>query len=905
MGLIRCLILVFFLSFFNGIGQFYNLGQNPASTKWRQIKTEDFQLIFPSDFESKAQELANLISYANNQARKNLNTKPKKISIILQNNTTVDNGFVTLAPKRSEFYATPSQENEGVDWLKKLAVHEYRHVVQFEKFDEGVGKVLHLLFGEQGMGALMLLTTPLWALEGDAVDLETKKLIRGRGNYSSFLREFQAQLVELDSMSYEKVSFGSYKDRITDHYKLGYFLREAVSDSVWDKLLKRVVRNPFPPYPFSYHLKKLTGKSTSELYAQIVTEVKENYKFLNGFQDLNTVELLSPDLKDYASYYLPKLVGGNSIIALKTSYNHPARLVLIKNQEEHKIHIPGNIDANTLGFREGKLVWVEKRNDPRWNYKDYSEVILYDIDKRRRKRLKRKTRWFAPSFNPTGDSLVFLELTKDNQYRLITSDLNGNLGRRVELSSKAQYYHPNWDLEGEIVLTKYENQKNSLVYLDLAMGRLTESNPFIFPLSYPKPYKGGHVVKISKSDRDMMLFVRNDSSFVLVTPEFGLDNFDIDYDTDELIFSDYHANGSRIVKTEIEEGMLVGNQYNWFQNNLNFTVPKDSFEVKKFRPLLRLINFHSWAPLSLNPNEESANLGASLFSQNLLSSSTLQLNYDYFGYTGAQQWKARYDFEHFYPSFYAEGFHLMEPEVKVQNVNASVKTVSYQAGSYLRLNYNGSKFYKSFIGRAAYVNSNLEYDFSEVYRDTSISQENTQLFFAFVLSHKAAFRDIYSPFSVVISSSFFENLNSSQNAQRLNVASTFKGIGRNDGFRVEYGRQWGSDLFVPNYLATPRGLLSQRYKRGEVARIEYGTPIAYPDLKLSRIAFIQRIRANVFYDFLMVNDDVKTNFFSSHGGSVYFDFNPFRYSYLTTFGLQMGKSRDGQFFMLPTFYISY
>ena len=89
-------------------------------------------------------------------------TKPRKISIILQNNTTVDNGFVTLAPKRSEFYATPSQENDGVDWLKKLAVHEYRHVIQFEKFEDGVGKALKLVFGEQGMGALILLTTPLF-----------------------------------------------------------------------------------------------------------------------------------------------------------------------------------------------------------------------------------------------------------------------------------------------------------------------------------------------------------------------------------------------------------------------------------------------------------------------------------------------------------------------------------------------------------------------------------------------------------------------------------------------------------------------------------------------------------------------------------------------------------------------
>lgn len=905
MVLIRCLILLFFLSFFNGIGQLYNLGQNPTRTKWRQINTDEFQLIFPLDFQNKAQELANFISYANNQARHSLNTKPKKISIILQNNTTVDNGFVTLAPKRSEFYGTPSQENEGVDWLKKLAVHEYRHVIQFEKFDEGVGKLLHVLFGEQGMGALILLTTPLWAIEGDAVDLETKALVRGRGDYSKFLREFQAQIMELDSMSYDKASFGSYKHKVTDHYKLGYLLREALSDSVWDKLLKRVVRNPFPPYPFSYHLKKITGKSTSQLYGEIVSKTRKQYEFLNEFQDINTVELVSPLGKDFTNFHLPIHLEDNSVIALKTSFDHPTRIVSLKEGKETKIHIPGNFDGNTMNHRNGKLVWVEKRNDPRWSYLDYSEVILFDLEKKDRKRLKRKTRWFAPSFNPTGDSIVLLELSKENTYSLVTISLKGEVGRRIKLGLGAQYFHPNWDKSNEITFTKFYDQKNTLITYNLQTGAIRQSIPFIFPLSYPKPYKGGYMIKVSKSDRDMIMFLRNDSAFMVVTPEFGLDNFDIDYENDELIFSDYHANGSRIVKTEIEQGILIGSRYQFLQQNSLLLAPKDSFTVKKFRPLLNLINFHSWAPLSLNPSDETANLGASLFSQNLLSSSTLQLNYDYFGYTGTNQFRARYDFEHFYPAFFAEAIHTLEPEVKVQDVKAFVKTKSYQAGSSIRLNYNGNRFSKLFIGRAAYVHTDLNFDFQEGFIDTSITQQNAQLFFAFVISHKSAYRDIYSPLSLVISSALYENVNSTQNAQRLTFVSTIKGLGKNDGFRFKYGKQWGTDVFVPNYLSAPRGFLNQRFKRGDEVGVEYGFPVAYPDLKISRFAFIQRIRANIFYDYLQTNDDERDAYFSSQGGTVYIDFNPLRYSYLTTLGLQMGTDRFGQFFMLPTIYISY
>ena len=75
----RCLFLIIILNAFILKGQLYSLGQNPAGVKWSQIKTENFQLIFPVDFESKAQELANILVYANTVTRKTLKTKPTVI----------------------------------------------------------------------------------------------------------------------------------------------------------------------------------------------------------------------------------------------------------------------------------------------------------------------------------------------------------------------------------------------------------------------------------------------------------------------------------------------------------------------------------------------------------------------------------------------------------------------------------------------------------------------------------------------------------------------------------------------------------------------------------------------------------------------------------------------------------
>ncbi len=59
----------------------------------------------------------------------------------------VSNGNVALAPRKSELYTMPSQDPTD-DWLEHLCVHEFRHVVQLDKVNQGLTKDLYYLFGE-------------------------------------------------------------------------------------------------------------------------------------------------------------------------------------------------------------------------------------------------------------------------------------------------------------------------------------------------------------------------------------------------------------------------------------------------------------------------------------------------------------------------------------------------------------------------------------------------------------------------------------------------------------------------------------------------------------------------------------------------------------------------------------
>lgn len=896
----RCVLFLFFISFF-GKAQFYSNGQNASSVNWRQINTKYFQIIFPEDFKGKAQELANIISYANKQSREHLSSEPKRISIIIQNNTTVDNGFVTLAPWRSEFYSVANQENEGVDWLKKLAVHEYRHIVQLEKFREGVGKVLYVLMGEQGLGALTLLTTPLWFLEGDAVSIETLKTKVGRGDYGPFLREFKAQLLEGDSLSYEKASFGSYKDYVTDHYKLGYhmveFVREEFGVTVWDSVLTSVAKNPFIPYPFSFYLKKITGKTTAEIYSDLYPYLKNKWNTQNKKYTKNIS--ISGINKNYTSYSNPVLNEHGKLFCLKKSYDNITQIVQLDTLNEDKlIHTPGRIDQTSFSYGSGKLLWIEKRRDPRWQYRDYSEIILYDIQNKRKNRIKRRTRWFGASLNKNGDKIALVEFSKANLSDLVITDIEGNELNRLSINN-GMAYHPSWTdnsvlfvslFEGQSYLINWDNNNNKL-------DTLFESE---HPISYPQVSDKGVVLQTSINGKDEIVIIKNNKMYYCITPEFGL-QFPKVFNSD-VYYADYHNTGMRIVKSKL----IVRDEVRVeFKDKKIPDLDTLSFEVKKYYPLLHLFNIHSWAPVSIYPNEQELKLGMSLFSQNKLSSSTLRMNYDYDWIQSGQKIKVSYEFAHFYPIIFADYTREVSPESIMLGTTAKVDQETIATGTRFSWLFDNNKFIKNVLIQGAYVNTLSKYYFDSLYVDTDLRIENIQCLFYFGTSYRKAKKNIFSKWSFSLEGRFYASLSESNNSLMGNTTVTVPGLLKNHGLKLSYSNQRSNSLFVPNYIRESRGHLNYFFQDAQKVSVDYAFPLLYPDFKLGKLAYIQRLRMDFFYDFMSSYDGFKDNKLESFGLEFNMEINPFRYSYLTQLGLEIACTTNGSVFFSPIFKILY
>lgn len=203
--------------------------------------------------------------------------------------------------------------------MNNLAVHELRHVAQYDKLTGGAAHP----FPETVYFAWLGVSLPLWYFEGDAVSTETSLTNAGRGRIPSWIMPYRTQLLEGKNYSYTKSNFDSEKDLTPGYYQLGYTLASAIRASagefVFDSVLTDIKKRPVRLYPFSKSLKKFSGKGTTAWFHENTEKLREEW----------TAQASKTPSKDYASlngkpnyatsYFLPVKISDHQVLALKQS----------------------------------------------------------------------------------------------------------------------------------------------------------------------------------------------------------------------------------------------------------------------------------------------------------------------------------------------------------------------------------------------------------------------------------------------------------------------------------------------------------------------------------------------------------------------------------------------------------
>ena len=271
---------------------FYGFSLFNPTNEWREISTEHHRFIYPSEYETIAQQIAWLNEQTYPYFYKHLRTDRKRKWDIVLNNKSFNNAFVTFgAPQYSQFFGGLSSGIfQSVHWNYILTVHEGRHQAQLDKLDSGLIRLTRILGGERLFQYFAGASSIAWYMEGEAVNFETRFSQRGRGNIPAFDRNLKAILLERASkkgnIHHKNIYYKDIEYRkniyFPNHYVYGYVLASYMikkyGNEIWDRILSINTFLPTPSLGFNISVLAGTGQLIGYHYEEAMRELTEIYQ---------------------------------------------------------------------------------------------------------------------------------------------------------------------------------------------------------------------------------------------------------------------------------------------------------------------------------------------------------------------------------------------------------------------------------------------------------------------------------------------------------------------------------------------------------------------------------------------------------------------------------------------------
>jgi hypothetical protein len=919
-------------------------GGNPTSIRWKQINTDTARIIFPEGTDSTAQRISNIVHWLAKNNPASLGSQLHKINIVLQTQTTISNGYVSLGPFRSEFYLTPSLNNfdlGSISWPEALSVHEFRHVEQFNNFRNGISKLVYYLFGEEGLLVAVSAAVPNWFFEGDAVYNETVTTNQGRGRIPFFLNQYKSLWQYDKNYGWMKLRNNSMKDYVPDHYPLGYLLvnygREKYGLDFWTKVTHDASAFKGLFYPFQRAIKKYSGvryktfrENAFDYYKNLggSAEVNEVYSVNNdstGSQMLNGVPTsrnklsqgtinrggeagiknITPlNTKFVTNYYFPYQLGVDTLLYLKSSYRKLAAFYIKDVSGEHKLRTRDISIDQQFSYRNKKIVYAAYETDPRWGWKNFSVIRTLDVNSGVQRTLAHKTKYFTPDISPDGNKIAAVQVLPGGKCELHV--LNANDGKIIQQFHSAEiglFTDPKF-IDDRLLVTavRLNDGRMALAVADIVVGSVERLTiPSYGVMGYLNVNNGLVYFTASFSGNDELYVLRLSDKKIFRLTQTELGNYYGNAANNKMVWSGFTAEGYQLKEMNVDESkwtevneMEIKNAEVEFSvahadelhDILQEQVPDKKFDVSKYKQGGHLFHFHSWRPYFADPD-----FTYSVYSNNFLNTLSTEVFYHYNSDDRSNGVGVNFLYGGLYPFINGGIENTFDQPVTINNSSFVINKLETSVGLSLPLDFTRGRTIKNLNIGTNYVyelqnfrgGDSLDNDFSYLHHYLSWSQFTPQ-----------AMQHIYPRLGYSLSMNYRYAVSLYNSYQFIGNAFIYlpgffstHSIVLNGSFQ----QRDTTNILFSNHFANARGYDDYYLGRMWRASVNYHFPIVYPDWGFANILYFQRIRGNAFFDLERVfsQDKALSEDLRSVGGEIYLDTKwwneypltfGFRYSYL-------------------------
>lgn len=847
-------------------------GGTPPSVKWKVVHSVPANIIYPPGLDSEAREVAFLVTALSKTTLSTIGDQQKPIDIVFHDLTTIPNGYVQLAPFRSEFQLTPEQNSfdlGSLPWYQTLAIHEYRHVQQYNNFRVGLSKAFYILFGQDGLAFANSLSVPNWFFEGDAVFQETLVSQQGRGRLPLFLAGFESLWVSDKNYSWMKLRNGSYRDYTPNWYPLGYMMvaygREQYGPYFWDKTAREAAAFKGLFYPLQNSIKRNAGLNFDTF----------RVKALNYFRDQLPESAFTSEPANYgkkmphfvADELFPQFTDSNHLVFLNSSYRLPSEFVLQHTGTEKltRIKFQAVVLDQTFTYRNRKIVYTAYEPDLRWGWRDYSVLRIIDLDTKKDTRLLGKTKYFSPDISPDGKSLVAVNMATTGKSSLDILDIqSGKILRQISNPDMLIYTYPKFFSEGKLV-TAVRNKKGQmgLMQVDILSGNQQLLVDWSMePLGFISVENNRIYFTRTFNEHDQG-FCWHDGQIYQMNDEASAGNYQLSGGFGKLTWNSftsagYHvqtANAEKAFNTvpEIFPKLDTSEKHRVYALNnpvfqIPHPIPDSAFPVKSYNSFTHFFNFYSWRPYVNDPNYTLSLLG-----ENVLNTFQSEI---FVGYNRNEQSKnAGMDFTYggLFPFLNIGTEYIIDRNSYYGNQKIYWNELLSYAGFSIPLNLSRGRWLTSLEG-GSNITWHQQY-FQGLFKD---SIKNTSYF---SLDPQLLFTHQLQTGRLQINPSFAQTLllqydraitNISGNQVLASANFYFPGLTATNSIVINTSVQQRDSLnqvrFTNNFPFA-RGYSGENFYQMYTIGFNYNLPLVYPDWGFANLIYFFRIRANAYYDY--------------------------------------------------------